>query len=288
MTRRLAVLALFLVPSVMAETPESPIAVGVPSLDTSKAGRPDGAMPPVLRDVGIDQRLGERVPADLAFRDETGREVRLADYLGSKPVILTLNYYECPMLCTLVLNGLVRSLRAVSFDPGRDFTIVTVSINPRETPDLAAAKKKTYAADYGRPGAAESWHFLTGEEPAIAALARSVGFRYAFDPASGQYAHAAGIILLTPDGKIARYFYGVEYAPRDLRLGLVETSAGTIGGLADQILLFCFHYDPATGRYGAGAMKAIRLGGVATILLLALLIGKMLRREFRRPAARAT
>jgi protein SCO1/2 len=247
---------------------------------------PADAMPKILREIGIDQKLGDRIPSDLAFHDEAGRDVRLSQYLGSKPVILTLNYYECPMLCTVSLTGLVSALRAVPFEPGRDFTIVTVSINPRETPALAAAKKKSYTADYGHPGAAEGWHFLTGEEPAIEALARSVGFRYKYDAASGQYAHAAGVILLTPDGRIARYFYGVEYSPRDLRLGLVEASAGTIGGLAEQILLFCFHYDPATGRYGGAALGAMRLGGIATILLIALIIGTWFRREFRRTAAR--
>ena len=243
-------------------------------------------VPPALQGIGIDQRLGAKVPLDLEFRDETGRAVRLQDYFADKPVILTLNYYQCPMLCTLVLNGLVSSLRTLNFSAGNEFTIVTVSINPRETPALAASKKASYLHDYGRPGAGAGWHFLTGDEAPIARLAEAAGFHYRYDPVSHQYAHAAGIMILTRDGRLARYFYGVEFAPRDLRLGLIEASEGKIGTLADQLLLFCFHYDPATGKYGTVALDFMRAAGVLTIVGLGLLIFMMLRRDARRTAAR--
>jgi protein SCO1/2 len=236
--------------------------------------------PALLRDVGIDQRLNEQVPLDLRFRDEAGRTVRLGDYFGRKPVILALVYYECPMLCTEVLNGLVGSLKVLSFDVGNQFTVVTVSFNPRETPALAAAKKAAYLGRYARPGAAGGWHFLTGEEPSIAALTRAVGFHYTYDPKTNQYAHAAGIMVLTPQGKISRYFYGIEYAPRDLRLGLVEASANKIGSPIDQLLLFCYHYDPAIGKYSAIVMNFVRLGGVITMLALGTLILVLLRRDW--------
>lgn len=233
----------------------------------------------VLSSLGIDQRLNEQVPLDLTFRDETGRSVRLGDYFGDKPVILTLNYYECPMLCSLILEGLVSSLRVLSFDIGDQFTVVTVSFDPGETPPLAAATKAKYVQRYARSGAAEGWHFLTGQDAAITNLAKAVGFRYAYDEQQNQYAHASGIVVLTPQGKIARYFYGIEYAPRDLRLGLVEAAANKIGSLADQILLFCYHYDPTTGKYSAAVLNAVRAGGVATMLALGTFLIVMWRKE---------
>jgi protein SCO1 len=260
-----AILAVFAIGSVSAQVPED-------------------ATPPALRGVGLDQHLGEAVPRELSFLDESGQPVHLADYLDARPVILTLNYYQCPMLCTLELNGLVSALRTMSLEPGRDFRIVTVSINPKEGPDLAAEKKAIYVKDYARAGAASGWHFLTGEESSIQQLARRVGFRYSFDEASGQYAHAAGIVVLTPTGKISRYFYGVDYAPRDLRLALVESSEGKIGSLADKVLLFCFHYDPATGRYSMAALRVMRAGGLLTALVLGVFILRMLRRERGRRA----
>lgn len=255
-------------------------------VSVAEPGMPGDVVPEALRGVGIDQRLGQTVPLGLVFRDETGREVRLAEYAGKKPILLTLNYYECPMLCTVALGGLVRSLRVLTLEPGKDFTIVTVSINPLETPPLAAAKKRTYLEELNHPGAAEGWHFLTGDAEPIRKLAAAVGFRYTYDAASKQYAHAAGIMILTPQGKIARYFYGIEYAPRDLRLGLIEASSGAIGTFADQILLFCFHYDPATGRYGAAAIGMMRLGGAVTVLVIVAFIMMLRRRESRRTAAR--
>ncbi len=235
--------------------------------------------PPLLRDVGLDQRLNEQAPLDLSFRDEVGRAVRLRDYFGKKPVVLSLVYYECPMLCTMVLNGLLRSLRAIRFDAGNQFQVVIVSIDPRETPAIAAAKKETYLGQYRRAGASEGWHFLTGAEPEIQQLARAVGFRYAYDPKTGQYAHASGVIVLTPEGKLSRYFYGIEYSARDLRLGLVEASANKIGSAVDQVLLFCYHYDPLTGKYGLIIMNLLRAAGVATVLALGSFVVVMFRRE---------
>jgi protein SCO1/2 len=233
----------------------------------------------ILRDIGIDQHLDEQVPLDLTFRDEAGQPVTLGQYFGSKPVILALVYYECPMLCTLTLNGLVSALRAVSFDVGNQFNVVTVSFNPAETASLAAAKKQTYLTSYGRSSADAGWHFLTGDAANIKRLVDAVGFRYRYLPERKQFAHAAGITLLTPRGKIARYFFGVEYAPRDLRLGLVEAAQEHIGSPVDQLLLYCFHYDPVTGKYGAVVMNIVRLGGALTVLVLGAALLVMWRRD---------
>lgn len=234
-----------------------------------------------LNDIGIDQRLDVAVPLDLTFLDETGRSVALRDYFRGRPVILTLVYYECPMLCTEILNGLVGSLRVLSFNAGDQFDIITVSFNPRDTPALAAAKKAAYLERYARPGAARGWHFLTGDAASINALTQAVGFRYVYDPRTDQYAHAGGIMVLTPRGKISRYFYGIEYAPRDLRLGLVEASANKIGSPVDRLLLLCYHYDPAQGKYGAVVINFIRLGGGLTILGLVGFIFISLRRDWK-------
>jgi protein SCO1 len=239
----------------------------------------DDNRPAALRGVGIDQLLNEQVPLDLMFRDEAGKSVRLGDYFGKKPVILALVYYRCPMLCTLTLNGLERTMRVMPFDVGDQYTIVTVSFDPRETPDLAAAKKQEYLAHYERPGGAAGWHFLTGEESSIRRLTAAVGFHYNYDPQSGQYAHTTGLVVLTPQGKIARYFYGVEFSPRDLRLSLVEASANKIGSPVDEILLFCFHYDPATGKYGLVIMRVIQFAGAMTVLALGSFIAMMMLRE---------
>ncbi|MEK7409255.1 MAG: SCO family protein [Acidobacteriota bacterium] len=238
-----------------------------------------GERPLALRNVGIDQRLDQQVPLDLPFRDETGKIVRLGDYFGDRPVILSLVYYECPMLCTLVLNGLVRVMGGISFNAGDQFNVVTVSFDARETPALAAAKKKTYLERYHRPGAEKGWRFLTGDESSIESLTRAAGFRYAFDRATGQWAHATAIMVLTPEGKLARYFYGVEYSARDLRLALVEASRNRIGTPTDQVLLFCFHYDPASGKYGLAILNIIRAIGVTTALALGVFMFVMFRRE---------
>ncbi len=246
--------------------------------------RAEVTLPPVLQKVKFEQRLDEQVPLHLSFADETGKTVTLNDYFGDKPVILVLAYYRCPMLCTLVLNGLVQGLLDVPFNAGRDFQVVIVSIDPRETPELAAEKKKTYLSRYGRAGADEGWHFLTGAEPAIDRLTSNVGFRYAYDATRDEFAHASGIILLTPRGRISRYFYDVKFPGRDLRLGLVEASEHRIGSPVDQVLLFCFHYDPADGKYGAAVMNFVRLGGVLTLLALASFLAFLWRRERTRRA----
>lgn len=243
------------------------------------------------QDVGLDQRLGERVPLELELFDEEGRRVRLESFFGERPVVLALVYYECPMLCTLVLNGMVRAFRALSLDLGVDYEVVTVSIDPRETPALARAKRDGYLATYHeaaeRPRARDGWHFLTGDQSAIDALAAAVGFRYAYDEAADEFAHSSGIVVATPDGVLSRYLYGVEYVTRDLRLALVEASRGAVGGLVDQVLLLCYHYDPTTGRYGLAIMAALRAGGVATVVLIALFVLRSLRRERRAGAASA-
>lgn len=238
--------------------------------------------------IGIDQRLGERVPMNLAFRDETGAEVRLDEILDKRPAILSLVYYECPMLCTQVLNGLLRSLRVLSLDVGGEFEVITVSIDPGETPALAAAKKKEYVGRYGRDGAAGGWHFLTGTRERIEELAEAVGFRYEYDPETDLYVHASGIMVLTPAGELARYFYGVEYAPKDLRLGLIEAAEERIGNAVDQVLLLCYQYDPTTGKYGLVILNSLRVAGAATVAVLAALVIGWIRRERRQagpPAA---
>jgi protein SCO1 len=226
-----------------------------------------GVRPELLKEVGVDQKLNDEIPLNLAFRDEHGRSVELAQFFGSKPVILTLVYYNCPMLCTQVLNGLDRSLEVLPLEIGKDFNVVTVSIDPTDRPVVAEAKQAMYAGMYRRPGAQYGWHFLTGDELQIKQLADSVGFRYAYDPDSKQYAHASAIMLLTPAGKISRYFYGVSYPERDLRLGLVEASEGKIGSPVDAVLLFCYHYDPHTGKYGLLISRVLQLGGILTVLV---------------------
>ena len=256
-------------------------------LGRGAAGQP--LNPAVGSDIGIEQRLDQQVPLDLTFLDESGASVRLADLLGERPVILSLVYYECPMLCTQVLNGLLRSLRVVSLDLGEDFDVLTVSIDPRETAKLAAAKKQEYVGSYGRAGAAAGWHFLTGSQDQITRLAEAVGFRYEYDEETGQYIHATGIMVLTPAGKLARYFYGVEYSPKDLRFGLIEAAEERIGSAVDQVLLLCYQYDPATGKYGLVIMNSLRLAGGATVAITALFVIGWLRRERRlRAAAAAT
>jgi len=240
------------------------------------------ALPGALAGVGIDQKLDFQVPLNLHFTDEYGAAVPLSTYFHSqKPVILALVYYRCPMLCTQILNGLESSLKAVSFDPGRDFEIVAVSFDPKDTWQTAAAKKQSYLKRYGRANTANGWHFLTGDETNIKALTDAVGFHYKYDPATDQFAHASGIMIVTPDGRLSRYFYGVEYAPRDIRLGLVEASRNKIGSPVDQILLFCYHYDPSTGKYGAMVMRMIRVAGAGFVLFGAVAILIALKREKR-------
>ena len=235
--------------------------------------------PRALQNVGIDQRLGTELPLNLTFVDETGKQVRLSDYFHGKPVILTPVYYQCPMLCNLVLNGLVRTLRDISLNPGKDFEIVSFSFDPRERPQMAADKKKTYLAKYGRDGAADGWHFLTGQTPQIHALTDAIGFHYAWDNNLQQWGHASGIMIATPEGKLSHYFYGINYLKQDIRLSLVESSHMKIGSPVDQILLFCYHYDPTKGTYGVAIVNALRVAGSATVVLLGMFLFLSLRRE---------
>jgi protein SCO1 len=243
------------------------------------AGDPAQAKPGLLNQVGIDQRLNQQVPLHLVFNDESGREVHLGDFFGKRPVILAMVYYECPMLCTQVLNGLVSALGVLNFDVGREFDVVAVSINPKETPALATDKKQVYVNRYKRPQTAAGWHFLTGKEENIKQLAAAVGFRYAFDPRIQQYAHGAGVELLTPKGVISKYFYGIEFSARDIRFGVIEASDEHIGTPIDDVLLLCYHYDPSTGKYGATAIGAVRIGAVATMLGLGTFLFVSLRKE---------
>jgi protein SCO1/2 len=243
------------------------------------ATEPADVRPPALREVGIDQRLGESLPLDALFHDDHGRAVTLGDFFGRKPVVLVMTYFECPMLCTLVLNGLTQTLKTMNFEPGKEFDVVAVSFDPRDTPELAAKKKATYVAEYGRAATADGWHFLTGDQEAIARVATAVGFRYKWVPEEKQFAHAAAIMVATPEGRLARYFYGVEYAGRDLRLGLIEAADHKIGSAVDALLLFCYRYDPATGKYGAIALNMVRVGGVATVLAIGAFMTVMFRRE---------
>ncbi|MDB5339600.1 MAG: uncharacterized protein JWN70_5219 [Planctomycetaceae bacterium] len=239
----------------------------------------------IVQKVGLDQRLNAQVPLDLTFRDEQGRTVRLGDYFHDKPVVLTLVYYRCPMLCTQVLNGLLESSQAVKLTMGADYHVVSVSIDPRETISMARAKKKRYAESYHRPGADEGWHFLTGTSAAIEQLTKAAGYRYVYDPKTDQYAHASGIVILTPSGRISRYLYGIDYAPDDLKLALVEASEQRIGSLSDRFLLLCYHYDPATGKYGFAIENAIRAAGVATMVVMGGFLWLMFLRERRRTRA---
>jgi protein SCO1 len=229
---------------------------------------PASTRPPRLENVGIDQRLDAQVPPDLTFRDDSGKAVKLGDYFGRKPMILDLVYYNCTMLCGEALAGLSSAMRLVKFDVGNEFDVITVSFDPRETPEMAAAKKKDYVARYGRSNAAAGGHFLTGQAESINALTKAVGFQYQYDAKTNQYAHATAIMVLTPQGRISRYFYGVDFPPKDLRMGLVEASQGKIGNAVDAVLLYCYHYNPETGKYGAMVGNILRLAAAATILML--------------------
>jgi protein SCO1/2 len=239
----------------------------------------------MLKNVGIDQKLDSPVPADLPFVDETGRDVRIGDYFGQRPVVLVLAYYECPVLCTQVINGVVSSILPLTFNAGREFDVVVVSFDPGETPAMAAAKRADFVRRYGREGTGAGIHFLTGRESSIAALTSAVGFRYAYDEAIDQWAHPAVITLLTPNGRVSRYLFGIEFAPRDLRFALIEAADDKIGTVIDQAMLFCYNYDPETGRYGFAIMTAVRAGGLLTLALLGVFIVVTLRRERRQDSA---
>jgi protein SCO1/2 len=248
------------------------VLLGLPAGAGAQMGPPPPpsapAKPGILQEIGFDQKLGDPLPLDAPFKDEDGKDVVLGDYFGQKPVVINLVYYQCPMLCTLSLNGLAGALEVLSFVPGQEFNVVTVSFDPREGPALAAAKKKAYMARYKRPEATRGWHFLTGSKESIDRLASAVGFRYAWDEETKQFAHPAGLLVATPQGRISHYLFGVEYSPKDLRLALVASSKGQIGNTIDQILLYCYQYDPVNGRYSASILNLVRVGGVLTLLAL--------------------
>ena len=251
-----------------------PLSAAAQSLTATTLGR-----------ITFEQKLDAQVSLGLQFRDEQGREVKLAEYFGAKPVILVLGYYECPMLCTLALNGMVESLEDIKWTIGNQFDVINVSINPTERPALAAAKKKTYLRRYGRAGAAEGWHFLTGDQAAIERLADEVGFQYAYDPTVKQYAHPAGLVVLTPGGRVAKYLFGVKYSPNELFAALRDSTENKIGSRIQQLVLLCFHYNPIQGKYGAAIMLGVRILAVLTLTGLGWLFVSMLRREKRRAAA---
>jgi protein SCO1/2 len=273
------------VPPVSAQSPpgpSSPLYGARPP-----AGNPSTGLPKALTDVRLEQKLDQQLPLDLVFRDESGQSVKLGQYFGKKPVVLALVYYDCPMLCTQVLNGMATSFRVLPFQIGKEYEVVTVSFDPRETSALAASKKQVYVnylPERMHAGANEGWHFLTGDQQSIAQLTDAVGFRYHYDEATKQFAHASGIMVATPQGKLSRYFYGVDYSARDLLLGLIESSENKIGTPVDQLLLYCYHYDPASGKYGAAVMKIMRIGGVLTVLSI---ITMLLALKARSPKTRA-
>jgi protein SCO1 len=248
--------------------------------------KPANVLPPALSDVGVDQKLNNSINLDLQFRDESGRDVPLRVYFGKRPVILAPVYYQCPMLCTQILNGLVSALKPVSFNPGQEFDVIAVSFDPDDTPEAAAVKKHNYMRRYGREGAERGFHFLSGDEPEIKELMDSVGFRYVYDEKTDQFAHASALILITPEGKISRYYYGVDYSPRDLKFGLIEASKNKIGSPVEQALLFCFHYDPSTGKYTPYAIFSLRVLAAGMVFGLGTFLFVMFRRESnRRPSA---
>jgi protein SCO1/2 len=259
---------------------------GTPGQMGHQTGIVASNVPPAFKSVTFAQRLNHQLPLDTMLKDEAGRSVPLRQYFGQKPVVLTFVYYQCPMLCPLTLNGISSALKAVPLEPGKDFEVVVISFDPRDTPESAYAKKQAHLAHWSAQSTASAWHFLTADEAAIRTLTSAAGFSYQWDQATGQFAHVSGVLTLTPDGKLARYFYGVEYSPKDLRLALVESSQGRIGSKVEELLLYCFHYDPTVGRYGWAVMTLIRLGGALTVIVMAGFIVLMRRRERHLPVER--
>ena len=258
------------------------------AVSPARAEDPNSAvLPKALEGVGFDQRLDQPLPLELKFRDETGREVALGSYFGERPVIMALVYYECPMLCNQVLNGLTGTLKGISFDAGKEFDVIAVSFDAKEfdKPDLAKNKKASYMERYGRPTTEKGWHFLTGSQPSIDAITQATGFKYEWDEKSNQFAHGSAIMLATPDGKLSRYFYGIDYAPRDLKLGLMESADSKVGSVADELMLYCFHYDPASGKYGFQILSVLRLTAIAMILGMGLMGFVFWRRNKSRNAS---
>ncbi|HXG88484.1 MAG TPA: SCO family protein [Vicinamibacterales bacterium] len=276
MSKRLGTTVALIAAAVMTAAAQS----DVPGVNPAP-GVPSSQMPKVLSEVAYEQRLNAQLPLDLPFKDEDGRVVKLGDYFGKRPVVMAFVYFECPMLCTQVLNGLTTSLSILPESAGKEFDVVAVSFDPRETPALANGKKKSHLDRYQRAGSEQGWHFLTGDESSIKALTAAAGFKYVWDDRTKQFAHPSGILVTTADGKVARYFFGIEYAPRDVKFALIESSAGRIGNLVDQLLLYCYHYDPSTGSYGFVAMGAVRLGGAVTLLALVGFVVVSIRRDNR-------
>jgi len=239
---------------------------------------PPNVRPPGLKNVGIQQNLNQQIPPDLMFTDDLGRKVRLGDYFGKKPLVLNLVYFTCPMLCGEELAGLESALRVLKFDVGKEFEVITISFDPKDTPEAAAKKKEEIVRRYKRAGAEQGWHFLVGQQDSIDAIAKAAGFEYEYDTKTGQFAHSTAIMVLTPQGKIAQYYYGIDYPPKDLRLALVAASQNKIGNVVDALLLYCYHYDPEQGRYSATIMRILRLAGIATLLCLGMLFFVMVRR----------
>jgi len=259
------------------------VLAGAPAYAQYAAGpqrpNPVNQKPEILKNVGIDQKIGQQLPLDLTFTNEAGSQVRLGEFFGGRPVVLALAYYDCPMLCTQVLNGMTAALKTLSFDAGKDFEVVVVSIDPKDNFQIAAHKKASYVEHYGRPQTVAGWHFLTGAETSIKPLADALGFRYAYDTNIKQYAHGAAIYVATPKGVVSRYLLGIDFAPRDLRLALVEASNNVLGSVVDQVLLLCYHYDPATGKYGAAVINAVRVGFLATVTGFLVFLFISLKRE---------
>jgi protein SCO1/2 len=282
---RLNVVAIFISSAVLIghAPPAAAQMTGTPAPGYKReAGTPASALPAPLREIGFDQNLDQQIPLDVSFTDERDRSVAIGQYFGARPVVLVFAYYDCPMLCTQVLNSLASSLDVLSLDAGRDFEVVVVSFDPREKSALAAVRKASVLQRYRRPGAEAGWHFLTGEQSAIESVTRASGFRFVWDASLKQFAHPTGIIVVSPTGRVARYLFGIDFGPRDLRLAIVDASAGKIGSPIDSFLLYCYHYDPMTGRYGLIIMRVLRIAAIATVLLLGTFIGIMLRLERQR------
>ena len=251
--------------------------------DPRKPGVSSTEVPPQLHDVTFKQRLDEMLPLDTRFKDESGRDVALGQYFGKRPVLLAFVYYQCPMLCTQIMNGLSSALDVMPFEAGRDFDVVLVSFDPRDTPAIAAEKKRAHLDYWSAEKDAGSWHLLTGDEASIRRVTSAAGFTYRWDEATGQFAHVSGVLVVTPDGRLSRYFYGIEFSPKELRLALVESGEGKVGSAIDELLLYCFHYDPESGRYGLLVMNLVRAGGVMTMLFIGGFILLMRRRDSHPP-----
>lgn len=276
MIRVIGLMTIFAVPAI-----DSVSYARTPFVEKPDYNNTSTTVPDAVSKAGFEQKLNSQIPLDLMFKNEAGEDVRLGDYFGKKPVLINLVYFNCPMLCTVILNGLTETMKDITFTPGAEYEVVTVSFNHREIPELAAAKKKSYLEMLGRPEAASGWHFLTGSEENIKKLTDAVGFTFSWDAEREEYAHASGIMVATPEGLLSHYFYGVMYQPRDVRLALVEASKGKIGSPVDKLLLFCYHYDSATGTYSAAIMKMVQVGGAFTLALLGGFMFVSLRREFQ-------